>query len=152
MQHHDTRLSPSPFWASMIDAGRISEYFSVYANPLEFTRFEQLVIESIQQAWRKVGIDLTDDRTLLILSTTKGNVDMLDPAIGLRFETNRVYLWHTAKLVQEFFGFRHTPMVISNACISGVLAILIGARLIRANEFDHVVVTGADIVTEFVLS
>lgn len=43
-------------------------------------------------------------------------------------------------------------MVISSACISGLVAILTGKRLIESGRYDHVVVTGADVLTRFVLS
>ena len=42
--------------------------------------------------------------------------------------------------------------MVSNACTSGVLAIITGARLIRAGLFDNVVINGTDILSEFVLS
>jgi 3-oxoacyl-[acyl-carrier-protein] synthase-1 len=43
-------------------------------------------------------------------------------------------------------------MVVSNACISGVMAVIIGARLIRSEQYEKVIITGADLVTRFVLS
>jgi 3-oxoacyl-[acyl-carrier-protein] synthase-1 len=150
--HEDLQLSPATFWASLIDNHTLFTRFSDYANPHEYTRFEQMVICSVKEAVQRSAVDITGKKTLFILSTTKGNVDMLNPIYGAAFEAERIYLWHTANVIQRFFGFYHTPLVVSNACISGVLAILIGARLIRSGEFDHVVVAGADTVTEFVLS
>jgi 3-oxoacyl-[acyl-carrier-protein] synthase-1 len=55
-------------------------------------------------------------------------------------------------LLQRYFHLQHRPVVVSNACISGVLAILIGSRMIRSGQYDHIIVTGADLVTEFVIS
>ena len=78
--------------------------------------------------------------------------DLLSANAAGHFGHDRTYLWHTAQLLQGFFNLKHTPVVVSNACISGVLAIIAGARMIRSGRFDHVLVTGADIVTEFVLS
>jgi 3-oxoacyl-[acyl-carrier-protein] synthase-1 len=150
--HTNDQLSPSPFWASMVDRNKLTELFSAYENPREFTRFEQLVICSLKDALNRTSLDISGERTLVILSSTKGNIDMLDAHAGSGFESDRVYLWHTANLIRRFFGLHHTPMVVSNACISGVMAVIIGSRLIRAGRFDHVVVTGADLVTEFVLS
>ncbi|MBU0763731.1 MAG: beta-ketoacyl synthase, partial [Bacteroidetes bacterium] len=44
------------------------------------------------------------------------------------------------------------PIVVSNACISGVVAIIIASRLLREGRFQNVIVTGADILSEFVVS
>jgi len=44
------------------------------------------------------------------------------------------------------------PLVISDACISGVQAIITSARLIRAGIYDNCVINGTDIISEFVLS
>jgi 3-oxoacyl-(acyl-carrier-protein) synthase len=55
-------------------------------------------------------------------------------------------------LIKQHFGFYHQPLVISNACISGLLAILTAKRLIASGQYDHAVVAGADIISKFVLS
>lgn len=152
MQHHNDRISPAPFWASMVDSGMLARKFAEISDPAQYTYLEQMAIVSMRQAMVQAKLNFTTDRTLLILSTTKGNIDILNPklAVGKGFE--HTYLWHTAQLLQQFFGFRQKPMVVSNACISGVLAIIIGSRLIRAGEYDHVVIAGVDMVSEFVLS
>jgi len=150
--HEDEQMSPSPFWASLVDLNSLNDRFSAYADPDQYTRFEKLIICSIQDAIKNTSVSLTGEKTLFILSTTKGNIDLLDPKHGARFEESRLYLWNTAQLLQRFFRLHHRPWVVSNACISGVLAVIIGKRLIGSGEFDHVVVTGADLVNEFVLS
>jgi 3-oxoacyl-[acyl-carrier-protein] synthase-1 len=43
-------------------------------------------------------------------------------------------------------------LVVSNACISGILALITGMRLIQSGQFEHAVVCGADIISRFVLS
>ncbi len=151
-RHEDNKLSPSPFWASMFDDHALSDRFSEYADPEQYTRFEQLVISSARDALKNTAVNPSGERTLFILSTTKGNVDILDRKSGYRFDENRVYLWNSALLLQQYFKLFHTPIVVSNACVSGVLAIMIGARYIRSGRYDHVVITGADLVTEFVIS
>ncbi len=150
--HSNVGFSPDPFWASMIQEGKLAEKFSSYANPESYTRFEQMVICSMKDAFGRCDLDISGERTLLILSTTKGNIDLLERATGSRFENDRVYLWHTAAIIQRFFGLKNRPLVVSNACISGVLALIIGSRLIRWGKYDHIIIAGADLVTEFVLS
>jgi 3-oxoacyl-[acyl-carrier-protein] synthase-1 len=150
--HEDIRLSPSPFWASLVDDSKLNDLFSPVADPAKYTRFEKLTIWSIKQALEGFASDHTGERTLFILSTTKGNIDALNPGSDMPYDAERVYLWRTANLIRQFFRFHHAPRVVSNACISGALAIIIGKRLINSGQFDHVIVAGADLVTEFVLS
>ncbi len=51
-----------------------------------------------------------------------------------------------------FFGICKPALVVSNACISGVLALSTAARMIEAGLYDHVVVAGGDMLSEFVIS
>jgi 3-oxoacyl-[acyl-carrier-protein] synthase-1 len=54
--------------------------------------------------------------------------------------------------VAGYFGFVNQPIVVSNACISGLLAILVGKRLIQSGQFENAVIAGADVISKFVLS
>ncbi|HLO60393.1 MAG TPA: beta-ketoacyl synthase N-terminal-like domain-containing protein [Bacteroidales bacterium] len=147
--HTNDTISPAPFWASMVDRQRLDDEFSILGKSSDFTLFEKFVIWSVKDALTSHKIDPAGERVMCILSTTKGNVGLLK---SNPFEESRVYLWNTALILQKFFNLKHKPVIVSNACISGVLAISAGARMIRSGRFDHVIITGADIVTEFVLS
>ena len=57
-----------------------------------------------------------------------------------------------ADIICSFFGFVNRPVVISNACISGVLAMSSAARMIDAGLYKHIVVAGGDLLSEFVIS
>lgn len=114
-----------------------------------FTTLEQLCILSIQEALCRAPADFFSSRTQIILSTTKGNVTLLQPDGVI---DSRAFLPEMARNVARYFGLKNTPLVVSNACISGVLAIELGADLIRQGTYDDVVVVGADLVTPFVLS
>jgi 3-oxoacyl-[acyl-carrier-protein] synthase-1 len=114
--------------------------------------FQKLLICSVKKAADSHKIDLQSKRTACIISTTKGNIDLLGNSGSKQFPEERVYLWHTAELLKSFFDFCTTPIIVSNACISGVLAVITGARLIHSCRYDNVIITGADIVSEFVLS
>lgn len=115
-----------------------------------YTKFEQLCINSIEDALQQTNISLKDKRTAFILSTTKGNIALLEQ--GQTADLQPLQLFPTAQKIAAHFGGVSTPLVVSNACISGLLAILIGQRLIRSGQFDHAVVCGADLLTKFVLS
>lgn len=146
--HEDPSISPLPFWASRIDPEKFSQRFAARFDPETYTRFESMVIASVSEALQHKTLDVSGPNTLMIISTTKGNIDLLasDPA------SEKIYLWNSAISIQKHFRLLNTPWVVSNACISGVLASIIASRLIRAGKYDQVIVTGADMVTEFVLS
>jgi len=148
----DKHIAPSPFYASLIDSAQLHSGFSLIDDPDLFSRFEQMSVCSIKNALSGTEIDCADPGTLFILSTTKGNIDLLESENKDRYGHERIYLWSAARLIQRFFNFRNEPVVISNACISGVQAIITGAHLIRAGIYDTVIINGTDIVSEFVLS
>ena len=140
--HNDILLSPSPFYAAMFSP----------ELPAGYTKFEHLLISSVREALSQSGIDITSPRTAFLVSTTKGNIELLEQQRDHPQVTEQMELTVTARKVADHFHYPGTPLVISNACISGLLAILIAQRLIVSGQYDHAVVTGADVVTQFVLS
>ena len=117
-----------------------------------FTRLEKMFIVSIDDAIRNIQADIYGENSLLIISTTKGNIELLEEEKKNFIDPGRIFLWKMADAIGSFFGFVNRPMVVSNACISGVLALSTAARLIEAGRYDHVVVAGGDMLTEFVIS
>jgi 3-oxoacyl-[acyl-carrier-protein] synthase-1 len=98
------------------------------------------------------GISATDKKTLLIISSTKGNISLLETETASDSLNNRISLNSSAKLVTDHFQFYNKPIIVSNACISGMLAILTGMRLIQSGQYENAVVAGADVISKFVLS
>jgi 3-oxoacyl-[acyl-carrier-protein] synthase-1 len=119
-------------------------------NPAEFTRMEKMFILSIQDVMLKSGIRAADSQ--IIFSTTKGNIDLLEEGMKGMFPEARLRLWKMAEVIASLFGFKGKPLVVSNACISGSLALITASRMVRSGSCDHVIVTGGDLVTEFVAS
>jgi 3-oxoacyl-[acyl-carrier-protein] synthase I len=150
---NDPEILLNPFFASVIEPEKLNLNFQKLANPdNNNTHFEKLTFLSITDALSRTEIDYKSHKTLFILSTTKGNIDVLEERNKNKFEEKRSYLWHTAKLIQEFFHNPNTPVVVSNACTSGLLAIITGCRMIRENRYKNIVITGADIISGFVAS
>lgn len=131
-------------------ASRVNEEAFRGWNPENFTRLEKMFILSITQVLEQSGMNAADSQ--ILFSTTKGNVDLLEERARGRFPEDRLRLWKMAEVIAGHFGFRGKPLVVSSACISGSLAIITAARMIRQGLCDHVVVTGGDLVTEFVAS
>lgn len=144
-------FSKEPFCVAKIDEAEFEKQISQIREASAHTRLEALSILSVQDVLSQSGIDPTDPRTLLIYSTTKGNIDILEgryPSI----DPGRAYLPALAKHLQVYFQLAHTPVVVSNACISGLLAIIIARRFIEQGTYDHVMVCGGDILSEFTIS
>lgn len=144
-------FSSDPFCVAKIEDEKIREQFSKIANAKDHTKLEQLSILSIQDVIEQSGIDITDQRTLLIYSTTKGNIDILENAYTT-IDPKRAYLPAFAKHLQLHFKLAHAPVVLSNACISGILAIIVAKRFIEQGAYDNVLVCGGDILSEFTIS
>ncbi len=157
--HHDPQLYHSPMPLSLISTSLLEERFQQTAGKVgagyetaAFTRLEKMFILSIYEALSQSEVKASDPDTVLVLSTTKGNIDLLEERYKLIFPHKRIYLWEMARSVARVFGFRNPPLIISNACISGVMAIMTASRYIRAGKFRHAVVTGGDLASEFVIS
>ena len=112
-----------------------------------YTFFETLAIRAAEQAVSASGIDPSSDRVRFVLSTIKGNVEHL--AEGM--ETD-VTLDVPAGRIARHFGNRQALVVVSNACISGLAALLQGRRMLQAGACDHVVVIGAECQSRFIVS
>lgn len=107
------------------------------------TRFDAITKKVLSELLKG---DSIPPQTLLILSTTKGNIEQLGNAT-----TEEISLHRSAKKLADQFGFaKH--MVVSNACISGVLALIVAKRFISSGAYKHVVVVGADVLSDFILS
>lgn len=135
---------PESCTASLFDDG-------VFADSPQHTRFEQMVITSATAALAQANIDPASPRTLFVLSTTKGNVHLLDKRIT-GFESDRVLPGVTAKIIARHFGNTNEPVVVSNACISGVCALIAAMRQLEQGNYDHAVVMGADMQSPFIMS
>ena len=149
---HDPAFIPLPFSGAQIDGGRLEKEFGNLHLDGKFTRLEKMMLLSITDAVKDSGIDPSSAETLFVFSTTKGNVDLLDKKIGKEFEPGRIQLWNTAQLVTGIFGNKNKPVVISNACISGVMEIIYATELIQQGKYKNAVVCGMDLLTEFVVS
>ena len=147
-QHTDIAISPLPFYASLFDK---NEQFA-QAGEHNYTKFEQLLIASIADALNGSGVDVRDKKTVLIISSTKGNISLLENEPMSDELKNRISLSTSAALVAGHFGFQNKPIVVSNACISGVLGMVTAKRLLSMGEYEHAVVAGADVISKFILS
>ncbi len=135
---------PDPFTAALFS---ISQNQAMYQAGT--TRFEALVIHSITQALESTNLDITSSRVLLILSTTKANVELLEyPDTPLEM----LHPGECAQRIAKFLGMTTEPIVVCNACVSGLSALILAERLLSQKIYDYAIVCGADVLSRFVIS
>ena len=124
---------PEPFAASLFSEEQRKEL------ALEgFTFFESLAIQSIRKALTYTSLGNDFSRIVLILSTTKGNIEE-SPA-------------KAAQRVAEAIGLTTKPIVVCNACVSGLSAQLLANHLLSAGHYDYAIVVGAEVQSKFIVS
>jgi len=168
---------PEPFMASEIDETRLEEAFAKvsddYADFIEnsenldddekedfmadkekakYTKLEKACIVSIAEALKGTDIDPSDEEVLFILSTTKGNVFLLDDNEKKGFKREQLYLYKSAEHIATFFGSYSGDIVVSNACISGASALIVAQRRLFLRKYEHVIVTGVDVLSKFIIT
>lgn len=141
---------PEAFVASLIDREKIKSCFEGL-NLGEYTFFEKLLILSVSRSLQTADIDAASEKVLFILSTTKGNVDLLDEN-NLSFPISRSLLGEAAKQVSTYFKNPNMPLVVSNACTSGLCAQIAAMRSLQSKKYEYVVVMGADCQSPFIIS
>jgi 3-oxoacyl-[acyl-carrier-protein] synthase-1 len=121
--HTDRFADVEPFCASLFDTPQ---------------SFVPLCIKSVEQALVYGSLSMVrSSDTIFILSTTKG--DNLD-------------LWTSAQAIARHFCNTNPPVVVSNACTSGVCAQITAQRLLEAGMYRQAVVIGCDLQTRFIVS
>ena len=143
--HQASQFSKVPFYASLFDKDE-------YKTNNRYTKFEQLLIASVADALKNIGSPLAAETTGLIISSTKGNISLLETEPPSEALAKKIALYTSAKKVAKHFGFTNKPVVVSNACISGILGIVTGMRMIQSGQYETVIVSGADVISQFVLS
>ena len=121
---------------------------------LLFEDFETLALKSAQKAignaqknianeQKNIGnaqLELKGKRTAFILSSTKGNIE------------ENISLADSAQRIASQLGIDAKPIVVCNACISGLSALILGNRLIDSGLYDAAIVCGCDTPRQFILS
>lgn len=110
-----------------------------YASLL-FEDFETLALRSAQKAIANARLELKGKHTAFILSSTKGNIE------------ENISLADSAQRIASQLGIDAQPIVVCNACISGLSALILGNRLIDSGLYDAAIVCGCDTPRQFILS
>lgn len=146
--HDRPDLHTRPICASLINDAEIS---GPAEPPEDYTRLERLLIHAVQALVSRFDIPM-DHKTAVILSTTKGNIGLLRHPRGGSIAGSRVYLSQLATQIRHHFKLPHDLVVLSNACVSGVLALSVARQLLQGDQYQRAIVVGGDELSHFILS
>ena len=128
---------------SKIGDGALESKYQQLVGLEGFSRLEKMLLLAVAPILRYIKIT---PRTALILSTTKGNISAL--AKG----NPTPLLSATAQKIANAIGISTTPIVVSNACVSGAMVLSVADSLLKTDSYDSAVVLAGDEISEFVLS
>lgn len=145
-QYSNTDFSSTSFYGSRLNGGQ----WGAIANRVdgkELSSFEQLALYSAQSAIGNLSNTIDLDDTILVLSTTKGNVALLEDVAD-----EHTLLHSSAEKIACQLGITAKPIVVSHACVSGSVALLYAQRMLSAGRYKNAIVIGCDCFTPFVLN
>ena len=144
---------PFPCFVSLIPNERLDAELCQEVDASQIpslrTKFEKITLLSAVKAVKQSGIDAKSERVVFILSSTKGNVELLAEENP---DLECVTPAHTAKKVAACFGNTNMPLTVSNACISGLCAQIEAFRCLMSGQYDTAVVIGADVLSPFIVA
>lgn len=139
------------FVASFFDEDMFSTVCAEVGVGNDYTRFEQMAIAVTAKALAQTDVDVASPDTMFILASTKGNVYLLSEDEA-QYELERLSLSVAADKIASWFGNCRKPLVVSNACISGLHAQIEAMRMLRAKHAKTVIVIAADMLSPFIVS
>lgn len=144
--HKNSRMLNQPFYSAIVNSVALKAAFAKISDDSTFTKLEKMLLLALSPLVAKHTIT---PRTAFILSTTKGNISALE---NKKNPIEAAHLSALAKKVSSFFGFTSQPIVVSNACVSGIMAIAVAKRMIQSGAYDDAFIVAGDEISEFVLS
>lgn len=148
VRHNRSALASLEGWKGVPEKITASVFDKFHGRYSGNCGFEELAIDSITAALKETEVDATSSRTVLILSTTKGDIERLLPGTVPNYRGPSEAVCRVAR----HFGVTTEPVIVCNACISGGNAQLLAVRLIEHGIYDKAIVCGVDTVSAFTLA
>ena len=111
---------------------------------VEGSLFQEICLKAARAALAEAGVDAASPRTALVLCSVKGEIEDLGSA--------DVTLAASARKLADALGMVTPPLVVSNACISGLAGMVEGRRLLLSGLYNHVLVVGAEVQSRFIVT
>ena len=141
---------PEAFVASFFDEDMLSTVCTEVGVGSDYTRFERMAIAVTAKALAQTDVDAASPDTMFILASTKGNVHLLSRETECNVEG--LSLPVSAHKIAGWFGNSRAPLVVSNACISGLHAQIEAVRMLLVKHAKTVIVIAADMLSPFIVS
>lgn len=106
--------------------------------------FQAICIQAARSALQDAGLKAPTSRTALVVCSVKGDIDALGKA--------DVTLAASARKIADALGVTTPPLVVSNACISGLAGLVQGRRLLLSGLYEQVIVVGAEVQSRFIVT
>lgn len=132
------------FYAGQIENDSIEKQWSKLNISGNYTRLEKMLIIVLKPIIDQKKPTATSQ---LILATTKGNISDLSNTGAAGADINRMI-----QRIADLFGFSTQPIVVCNACVSGILAVSVGKRMIQMGVCNDAYILAGDELTSFVVS
>ena len=119
------------------------------------SRFESMAVTSVRQALSQTTLDVSQPDVVFILSTTKADVELLTSGTThqtVAVEESVQSPADSAVHIAKALGFTTEPIVVCNACTSGLSALILASRLLTIGVYEYAVVCGADSQSRFIVS
>ncbi len=143
-QYDDVRVNEEPFAAARLSPAQLQMIAARYVHK-GLSPFEQMSLYAAEEALAQTDIDIRGNDCIFILSTTKGNIEWLGEQ-----SDGRISLHRSAALIGAALQLAHKPLIISNACISGSVALITAKRMLETGRYKHALVVGCDRFSGFV--
>lgn len=142
-QLRDSRYDVQDFWAAPVPEAVKAAVAAPYASVTSHWT-EQMVLYVADQLKAFLPVALHEEEVVVVLSSTKGNIDSLGGA------DDRSALYRVAERLRAYCGLTYVPKVYSTACISGLAALIMASRWLQSGRYKYAVVIGADAFSPFV--
>lgn len=142
--YKDYRGVPGDYVASLFG----EDDFDTLSEP-GLSNLESIALASAMKAVADSGVDVKNQKTLFVLSTTKGNIEWLQDG---KHTLERALPSSSARIIASHLGIESLPIVVDNACISGLSAIITACRMLEMGMYDYAVVCGVEIQSKFIIS
>ncbi len=151
LKEQKSAAARTPIFCAAIAEEQVAAYDNLIQPTEPLTKLEKMVLVTAKRLLAQHNFDPRDPQNIFIFCTTKGNIDLLFESDTM-IPKGRILFSDSAQVMAKQLGFTHLPIVVSNACISGVEGILLGRQLIEAGLCQQAMVIAADLVTDFTIS
>jgi 3-oxoacyl-[acyl-carrier-protein] synthase I len=117
------------------------DLFLAKIDSLKGNRFQDLIHKICVDLKKSISTEvLLSEKTICLISSTKGDISAFPDDTFTEAKTK----------IQNHLELKNKILLISNACISGVVAINTGAEYLKNDIYEHAIIIGVDTISDFI--